>query len=260
MVNFDFSGKTVVITGGSSGIGFATAQMFLKAGADVLVLSRNPERNFQKEEGLFTYPVDLNDSKAIKETFQKIKEMHPYIDVAINAAAGETGIGKAIQDFSEDEFDATVNVNLKGLWLCMKYQIERMKESPEKKCSIINISSVNGLGGVEGGSIYAATKAAVLALTKSAALELAKSKISVNAVVPGAFDTELLKKAMLSHVNGDEEKLESVREEYGKHIPMNRIGDPKEIASLILFMASGTSDYFTGHSFIIDGGMSSRFR
>ncbi|NJW53368.1 SDR family oxidoreductase [Salinimicrobium sp. CDJ15-91] len=260
MVNFDFSGKTVMITGGSSGIGFATAQQFLKSGADVIVLSRNPERNFQKEEGLFTYAVDLNDSKAVNQTFQKIKEIHPYIDIAINAAAGETGLGKGIQEFSEEDFDTTINVNLKGLWLSMKYQIEKMLEHPERNCSIINISSVNGLGGVENGSLYAATKAAVLALTKSAALELASSNIAVNAVVPGAFDTELLKKAMLSQVNGEEGKLESVKEQYKKHIPKNRLGEPHEIASLILFLASGASDYFTGHSFVIDGGMSSRYR
>lgn len=249
-----------MITGGSSGIGFATAQEFLRAGADVLVLSRQPERNFQKLESLFTYSVDLKDSEAVNETFQKINQIHPYIDIAINAAAGETGIGKKIFDFSEQEFDDTINVNLKGLWIGMKYQIEKMLQTPERKCSIINISSVNGLGGVENGSLYAATKAAVLALTKSAALELATSNISVNAIVPGAFDTDLLRKAMLSQVNGNEDKLEEVREQYNKFIPKNRLGDPQEIASLILFLASGTSDYFTGHSFVIDGGMSSRFR
>ena len=260
MVNFDLSGKTVLITGGSSGIGFATAQEYLKSGADVIVLSRNPDRNFQKHESLFTYSVDLNESKVVNEIFQQIKENHPYIDIAINAAAGETGIGKGIHDFSEEEFDATINVNLKGLWLGMKYQIEKMLEKPERKCSIINISSVNGLGGVENGSLYAATKAAVLALTKSAALELATSNISVNAIVPGAFDTELLRKAMLSQVDGDEEKLESVKENYNQYIPKKRLGDPQEIANLILFLTSGASDYFTGHSFVIDGGMSSRFR
>lgn len=260
MVNFDYSGKTIMITGGSSGIGFATAQEFLKAGADVLVLSRNPNRNFQKQENLFTYAVDLNDSGAVNEIFQVVQKKHPYIDIAVNAAAGETGLGKVIQDFSEEEFDATVNVNLKGLWLSMKYQIEKMLENPDRKCSIINISSVNGLGGVENGSLYAATKAAVLALTKSAALELATSNIAVNAIVPGAFDTELLRKAMLSQVGGDQEKLEPVQEQYKKFIPKNRLGDPQEIAALILFLASGASDYFTGHSFVIDGGMSTRFR
>lgn len=249
-----------MITGGSSGIGFATAQEFLKSGADVLVLSRNPDRNFQKQEELFPYPVDLSNSKTIHETFQKIREIHPHIDIAINAAAGESGLGKGVQDFTEEEFDATIDLNFKGLWLSMKFQIEKMLETPERKCSIINISSVNGLGGVENGALYAATKAAVLGLTKSAALELATSNISVNAIVPGAFDTELLRKAMLSQVNGDEEKLDSVEEQYKKYIPKNRLGDPKEIASLILFLASGTSDYFTGHSFVIDGGMSSRFR
>lgn len=249
-----------MITGGSSGIGFATAQKFLKSGADVLVLSRDPERNFQKQDALFTYPIDLNDPGAVNETFMKIREIHPYIDIAVNAAAGETGLGKKIYEFSEEEFDATVNVNLKGLWLSMKYQIKKMLETPDRKCSIINISSVNGLGGVESGSLYAATKAAVLGLTKSAALELADSHISVNAIVPGPFDTDLLKKAMLAQVNGDEGKLDVIRDKYMQHIPKQRLGDPDEIASLILYLASGESDFFAGHSFVIDGGMSSRFR
>lgn len=249
-----------MIMGGSSGIGFAIAQKFLKAGADVLILSRNPDRNFQKSDALFTYSVDLNDSTAVKETFEKVKEIHPYIDIAINAAAGDTGVGKKIHLFSEEEFDSTINVNLKGLWLGMKYQIEKMLEHPERKSSIINISSVNGLGGVENGSLYSATKAAVLGLTKSAALELAASNISVNAIVPGPFDTDLLRKTMLTQVDNDEGKLGDIKEQYLKYIPKNRLGDPEEIASLILFLASGESDFFTGHSFVIDGGMSSRFR
>lgn len=260
MIKFDFSGKTVIIAGGSSGIGFATAQKFLASGADVIVLSRNPDRNFQKQDSLFTFSVDLNDSNAVNETFRKIKENHPYLDVAINAAAGEMGIGKKIHEFSEDEFDETMNVNLKGLWLCMKHQIEMMLHTPDRKCSIINISSVNGLGGVEEGSLYAAAKAAVLGLTKSAALELATSNITINAVAPGPFDTDLLRKAMLSQAGGDEHQLESVKEAYLKHIPKQRLGDPREIASLILYLASGESDFFAGHSFVIDGGMSSRFR
>ncbi len=260
MIDFDFSGKTVMITGGSSGIGFATAQKFLKAGADVLILSRNPDRNFQKSEALFTYPVDLNDSAAVKETIEKIKQIHPHIDIAVNAAAGDSGVGKKIHLFTEDEFDSTMNVNIKGLWLSMKFQIEKMLEHPERQCSIINISSVNALGGVENGSLYAATKAAVLGLTKSAALELATSNINVNAIVPGPFDTELLKSAMLAQVDGDEAQLENIKDQYLKHIPKSRLGDPEEIASLILFLASGKSDFFTGHSFVIDGGMSSRFR
>lgn len=249
-----------MITGGSSGIGFATAQKFLRSGADVLVLSRKPDRNFQKQDALFTYSVDLNDSAAVHETFTKIKEIHPHLDIAINAAAGGTGLGKMIHEFSEEEFDATMNVNLKGLWLSMKYQIEKMLESPTRKCSIINISSVNGLGGVEGGSIYAATKAAVLGLTKSAALELATSNISINAIVPGPFETELLRKAMLAQAEGDEIKLKSIEEQYLRHIPKGRLGEPEEIASLILYLSSGESDFFAGHSFVIDGGMSSRFR
>lgn len=260
LINFDFSGKTALITGGSSGIGFSIAQRFIKSGADVIVLSRNPDRNFQRHDNLFTYPVDLNDSVAVMQTFTQVKDHHPFIDFAINAAAGETGMGKKIHEFTEEEFDTTMNVNFKGLWSSMKYQIEIMLRNPDRKCSIINISSVNGLGGVEGGALYAASKAAVLSLTKSAALELATSNISVNAIVPGPFDTELLRKAMLAAAGGDEGRIEEIEQQYLDNIPKGRLGDPEEIASLVLYLASGESDFFTGHSFVIDGGMSSRFR
>ena len=261
MVKYNFSGKTVLITGGSSGIGLATAEKFLESGAEVIILSRNPERNLiTRSEKVFFIPMDLNDPRSVEQAFDILEEKHTVVDIAVNSAAADSGVGKPLHLFSEEEFDSTVNVNLKGLWLCMKKQIQWMLATPERKTSIINLSSVNGLGGIENGSIYAATKAAVLGLTKSAALELADSNISVNAVVPGAFDTPLLEKAMLAQSGGDKSKLTSVRDKYEAVIPKQRLGDPSEVASLILWLASGEAEYLIGHSIIIDGGMSSRFR
>ena len=263
MISYNYSQKTVLITGGSSGIGLATAQKFHEAGAKVIILSRSPEKaknHFSNQEKISLIPVDLNNPGQIQSVFKKLKDVGVFIDIAINAAAANTGIGKPIQSFSEEEYDYTMNVNLKALWLCMKNEIELMTAKQESKCSIINISSVNGLGGVEYGALYAATKAGVIAMTKSAALEQANSHISINAIVPGTFDTPLLKEAMLQQCNGDEEKLEEMKKSYEKHIPKQRIGKPEEIASLIAWMASGEADYLIGHSFIIDGGLSSRFR
>lgn len=263
MVDFDYSHKNVLITGGSSGIGLATAQRFHATGANVILLSRNPQRAasaFATTERLSFMAVDLNEPKAIHAAFQEIQETFAHLDVAVNSAAGDSGIGQAIHQFSEEEFDRTIGINLKGLWLCMKHEIDLMMRHADRPASILNISSVNGLGGVAFGALYAASKAGVLALTKSAALELATSHISVNAIVPGAFRTPLLKNAMLQQVGGDESKLASVEDAYKQFIPKDRIGDPAEIASLILWLASGEANYLIGHSFVIDGGMTSRFR
>ncbi|WP_266205127.1 SDR family NAD(P)-dependent oxidoreductase [Pontibacter kalidii] len=263
MVSFDYTGKEVLITGGSSGIGLATAKAFHAAGAHVIIMSRSPESiksEFESYERLTLLSVDLNSPIAINKAFEQLTAQSKIIDIAINSAAAETGIGKPIQEFTEEEYDYTFGVNLKGLWLCMKHQIRLMLSNSSSKCSILNISSVNGLGGVEYGSLYAATKAGVLALSKSAALELATSHITVNAIVPGAFDTPLLRKALLSQCGGDESKLPEVREKYEQVIPRNRIGNPAEVASLILWLASGEADYLTGHSVVVDGGTSARFR
>jgi len=263
MVTFDYTGKTALIVGGSSGIGLAAAKAFHAAGAQVIILSREPEKakaDLLHSENLTFLAADLNDTASINDAFRKIAESHKTIDVAINSAAADTGVGKPVQEFTEEEYDYTFGVNLKGLWLCMKHQIRLMLPNTSSRCSILNVSSVNGLGGVEYGALYAASKAAVLALTKSAALELATSHISVNAVVPGAFDTPLLKKAMLNQCGGDESRLQEVRAKYEQFIPKNRIGDPAEVASLMLWLASGEADYVVGHSFVIDGGMSTRFR
>lgn len=263
MVTYNYTGKRVLITGGSSGIGLAAAKAFHAAGAQVIILARTPEKAtaaFPSTEGVTFLAVDLNDPASISRAFEQVAESFKTIDVAINSAAADTGVGKPVQEFTEEEYDYTFGVNLKGLWLCIKHQIRLMLPNTYSRCSILNVSSVNGLGGVEYGALYAASKAGVLALTKSAALELATSHIRVNAVVPGAFDTPLLKKAMLSQCGGDERRLQEVRAKYEQFIPENRIGDPAEVASLMLWLASGEADYVVGQSFVIDGGMSTRFR
>ena len=200
----------------------------------------------------------LASPQKIKPLFEQIESDFGRLDFAINCAAGESGIGKTLTGFSEEEFDTTMNVNLKSLWLCMKHEILLMQKTGSGY--IVNVSSVNGLGGVEGGSLYAASKAAVIALSKSAALEPAQTNIAVHAVAPGAFDTPLLRKAMEAQTGGNPEKLPQIRQQYEQAIPAGRIGDPKEFAETIMWLCTGRAPYMAGHSLIIDGGMSSRFR
>ena len=262
MISYNFSDKTALISGGSSGLGLATALSFARAGARTIIASRKPhkaEASFRHVTAdVHYYSTDFGQPSEVKQLFEQLETDFDRLDFAINCAAGENGIGKPVADFSEEEFDTTMNVNLKGLWLCMKHEIRLMQKSGGG--SIVNISSVNGLGGVEYGSLYAASKAAVIALSKSAALELARTGISVHTLVPGPFDTPLLQKAMKAQTGGDAGRLPQIRQQYEQAIPTGRIGDPQEFAETVLWLCAGSASYFCGHSFVIDGGMSSRFR
>jgi len=264
MISYDFSNKIALVTGGSSGLGLATAKAFAENGATVVIASRDPVKAQQALEminGQVEYiQTNLEHMPEVHLLFSEIEARFGRLDIAINNAAGESGIGKPLTAFSEEEFDSTVNVNLKSVWLCMKQEIELMQKNPDAGGRIVNVSSVNGLGGVEYGSLYAATKAGVIALSKSAALELVNSNIAVDVIVPGAFDTPLLRKAMETQTGGDPEQLPLVRQRYEQLIPKGRIGYPEEFADTILWLCSGKSPYLCGHTFIIDGGMSSRMR
>ncbi|WP_018477868.1 SDR family NAD(P)-dependent oxidoreductase [Pontibacter roseus] len=264
MIQFDFSGKLALVTGGSSGLGFATAKALAEHGATVLIASRSQTKSqaaIEKIDGEVHFiQADMSEMADVHHLFDEINTRYGRLDIAINNAAGESGIGKPLSRFEEAEFDNTINTNLKSVWLCMKREIELMQQHPEAGGHIVNVSSVNGLGGVEYGSIYAATKAGVIALAKSAALELVGTNIMVDVLVPGAFDTPLLQKAMETQTGGDPDKLLLIRQQYEQLIPKGRIGYPEEFASTIMWICSGKSPYMSGHTFIIDGGMSSRMR
>lgn len=264
MVQFDFTDKIALITGGSSGLGLAISNAFAAAGATVLVVSRNP---YKAEDSLRKWgercvflPADLSKPEAVPLLFNQVQQRFGRLHFAVNNAAATSGVGKSLQQFTEEEFDHTFTVNVKSLWLCMKHEIELMTNTDSSHCHILNVSSVNGLGGVEGGALYAASKAAVIALAKSAALELAKTHISVNALVPGGFETPMLQEALALQTNRDPEKTAALRKQYETFIPQGRIGKPEEFAQTVLWLCTGSTPYLSGHSLILDGGLSSRFR
>jgi NAD(P)-dependent dehydrogenase (short-subunit alcohol dehydrogenase family) len=249
-------GKVALVTGGSSGIGLATAHLFARQGASVVIVARNPQRGAAALYALRAAGADaefvqtdvsLNDE--VSALMRAVIERYDRLDFAVNSAAtDEVGMGLTA-DLSEADFDSAISLNLKSVWLCMKYEIKRMLEQREGG-SIVNISSVNGLGGVPGAGTYAVAKAGVIALAKSAAMEYAARRIRVNALVAGAYDTPLLRRAVERYAKGDTSA-------YTSRIPLGRIGNPEEAAEAAVWLCSEASSYVTGNAMIVDGGMTS---
>ena len=256
------AGKVAIVTGGSSGIGEAVARTFASAGARLVVAARGAERGeavahrIRSEGGDAVFiQADMGRSADIEALVVRSVDRYGRIDVCCNNAASDEGAGRFTADFEEETFDRTVAVNLKGVWLCMKHQIRQMLTQTPGGGAIVNVSSVNGLGGAPGGSLYSATKAGVLALTKSAAQEYAKQGIRVNALVAGAYRTPMLERVMDVAAGQIPEGRAAVEAMYLNHIPLGRIGRPEEAAAVVTWLCSDEASYVTGHSMIADGGM-----
>jgi NAD(P)-dependent dehydrogenase (short-subunit alcohol dehydrogenase family) len=249
-------GKVALVTGGSSGIGLATAHLFARQGASVVIAARNPQRGAAALYALRAagadaefVQTDVSVNDEVSTLLRAVIERYDRLDFAVNSAAtDEVGMGLTA-DLSEAEFDSAIALNLKSTWLCMKYEIKRMLEQREGG-SIVNVSSVNGLGGVPGAGTYAVAKAGVIALAKSAAMEYAARRIRVNALVAGAYDTPLLRRAVERYAKGDTSA-------YTSRIPLGRIGNPEEAAEAAVWLCSDASSYVTGNAMIVDGGMTS---
>ena len=249
-------GKVALVTGGSSGIGLATAHLFARQGASVVIAARNPQRGAAALYALRAagadaefVQTDVSVNDEVSALLRAVIERYDRLDFAVNSAAtDEVGMGLTA-DLSEAEFDSAIALNLKSTWLCMKYEIRRMLEQREGG-SIVNVSSVNGLGGVPGAGTYAVAKAGVIALAKSAAMEYAARRIRVNALVAGAYDTPLLRRAVERYAKGDTSA-------YTSRIPLGRIGNPEEAAEAAVWLCSDASSYVTGNAMIVDGGMTS---
>ena len=254
--------KTILITGGTSGIGKATALLAARKGWKVCIAGRNEERGRDAlqeiktiTENAWYYPLDISSAKEVEAVVSRIAADRGQLDYAVNSAATDEGIGVPLADIEEADFDRQIAINLKGAWLCMKYQIRQMLK--QGKGSIVNVSSINGLGGARGGSVYSAAKSGMIGLTKSAAQEYATSGIRINVLCAGAFDTPMLQRVF---DKANPENPSSVKQAYESMIPMNRVADPSEAAAAILWMLGEDASYLTGHSLVLDGGTSSSFR
>jgi NAD(P)-dependent dehydrogenase (short-subunit alcohol dehydrogenase family) len=249
-----FKNKVALVTGGGSGIGRATAINFAKQGSKIVVAGRSP-RTIKETENLIremggealSLQTDVGSYEQVKKLIQFTVDRFGSLDFACDAA-GVMGNIVPIAETTEDDFDTVITTNLKGVWLCMKFQIQQMLK--QGYGNIVNISSINGLGGTPTASVYAASKAGVISLTKSSALEYANSNIRINVICPGAIRTPLLEKVFME-TGATESQTES-------DIPQGRIGDPNDIADSAIWLCSDQASYINGHVMVIDGGESAK--
>jgi len=263
----NLQGKVAVITGGNSGIGRATAHLFAREGARVALAGRNAERGAQVVEEIrqsggeaIFVSMDVSKSEEVERLIRQTVEQYGRLDCAVNNAAAYSGAFSLTADFTEAEFDHTMAVDLKGVWLGMKYQIQQMLAQNPPGGAIVNTSSVNGLGGTPMASLYSAAKAGILGLSKSAAMEYGARGIRVNILVAGAFDTPMLNNAITRSTGGNPEARQKAVENFKAMMALGRIGRPHEAAAAIAWLCSDAASYVTGHSMIADGGLSARFR
>jgi len=249
--------KVAIITGAASGIGRATAILFGKEGAKVIVTDVNDEGGKETAQKIIDqdgearyYHLDVSQESEVAEVFQKVVDEFSRIDVLFNNA-GIAGVNKPTDELTEDEWNQVLDVNLKGVFLCEKYALKYMKE--QRSGSIINNSSIYGIIGAPDVPPYHASKAAVRLLTKTDALIYAKYGIRINSVHPGFIWTPMVEKFINSTPDPESTKkyIESLH-------PLGHIGEPEDIAYGVLYLASDESKFVTGSELVIDGGYTAK--
>ena len=244
----NFSGKTAVITGGYSGIGRAVAEKLASKGADIALVGIGSEEDKQsalKAVGdlgvkVNAYDCDVSDFAAGEAVIKQIIDEYGKIDILINNA-GITR-DKLMLNMTEAEFDAVINVNLKGAFNMTKHVYKPFMR--QRSGRIVNLASIVGINGNAGQANYCASKAGVIGLTKAVAKELAARGVTVNAVAPGYIDT-----AMTQALS------DKVKDEIAAQIPMKRRGLPEDVANVIAFLCSDYASYVTGEVIRVDGGI-----
>lgn len=244
--------KVAIITGGSGSIGKTTAKLFLEEGAKVLLVDINEDQLKTVVRDLdsknIAYCVaDVSKSVEVEHYVNEAVKLFGKIDVFFNNA-GIEGVVKPIVDYPEDVFDKVLSVNVKGLWLGNKYVLPQMNEGG----SIIMTSSVAGIIGFAGLGAYVTSKHAVVGIMKTSAIEAAPFKIRVNSVHPSPVNNRMMRSIEEGASAGHGE---DVKKQFEVTIPLKRYAEPNEIAQLVLFLASDNSQFITGTTQVIDGGM-----
>ncbi len=242
--------KIVLVTGGNSGIGLACAQQFAKPDYTTIITGRRKQEGALAVENIndlggnaIFMPCDFKENTQIQSLFKEIKDTFNHLDYAINNAGIEGQSFTKIIDYPEHIWDDVIQVNLKAVWLCMKYEIDLML--PRHKGSIVNISSLAGLkASLTGGAAYTASKHGVVGLTRSTAKEFADKNIRVNCVCPALIKTPMA-----------ESIINNIDEVGAQHHPLGRIGLPQDVAQAAYWLCTENASFITGASIPVDGGL-----
>ncbi len=245
--------KVAIITGGAGSIGKTTAQLFLEEGAKVLLVDMNEEALKKAVEELDNINVkyaaaDVTKSADVQRYVSEAVKSFGKIDVFFNNA-GIEGVVKPIEDYPEEIFDKVIAVNVKGVWLGAKYVLPQMNDGG----SMILTSSVAGINGSPNVSAYITSKHAVVGIMRATAVEAASRKIRVNSIHPSPVDNRMMRSLEEGFAPG---QAEAAKKELEKSIPLGRYAKPEEIGKLVLWLASDDSQFITGTTQVIDGGLS----
>ena len=234
-------GRVALVTGGTSGIGLASAERFRAEGATVVTLDVGGEPD---------HVVDVRDEAAVQGAVDAVATEHGRIDIVVNSA-GVAG-GGPVHLVGLEDWQRVLDVNLTGTFLVSKHALRHMLEA--RSGSIVNIASVEGIEGTEGGSSYNASKGGVVLLTKNMAIDYGAAGIRVNCVCPGFIDTPLFRSVM------DSPGMAVAKEAYRKQHKLQRFGRAEELAGAVYFLASDDSSFVTGHALVVDGGFTAGMR
>jgi len=239
----NFTTKTAIVTGGSRGIGKEISEILASNNYNVIAVATSEQSldSIRDIKNIHPFCCDISDKQSIEKLYNYISDTFGYADVLINNAG--IHMDNILLRMKSEEWTKVMDVNLNGPFHLTKAVL---KDMVKNKCGrIINISSISGTDGNKGQGNYAASKGGLLALTKSLAKEVGRRNITVNCIAPGLIETD-----MTAHLS------DTVKKGYLDRIPLKRLGKPKDIGQMILFLCSNEASYITGQTFYIDGGMS----